>query len=54
MLEHPISSHAGIPLVQDAPLAHAWLHNQVTRDHWIHAWEPDHFMHDCTVHLELR
>lgn len=51
MLEQPISSHMGIQLVQDAPLAHAWLHNQVAHDHWIHAWEPDHFMHDHTVDL---
>lgn len=51
MPEHSISSHMGIQMVQDTPLAHAWLHNQVTHDHWIHAWEPDHFMHDHTVHL---
>lgn len=50
MLEHPISSHMGIQLVQDAPFAHTRLHIQVTHDHWIHAWEPDHFMHDGTAH----
>lgn len=50
MPEQPISSHMGIQLVQDAPFAHARLHIQVTHDHWVHAWEPDRFMHDGTAH----
>lgn len=50
MPEHPISSHMGIQLAQDASFAHTRLHIQVTHDHWTHAWEPDHFMHDGTAH----